>query len=265
VLALVYAPFAGMVWARAGEMAETYFGPMLLFSLVIAVLAGLTVVALVRFTQTGNRPTILLAAVLAAGSAAVGQHYFRYLYQDEVPPVAADAGRVGQADRLSRPSTSTLSFSDFLVREARRGQPLPGGYVARGRWAWQIWLAEGLLMVAIAAVVTLPAMRVPYCDRCRTWYQTTRSGKLDVPRAQRLAALFDVALPEHLRSVRYRLLACEADCGPSRLDFSWEADGVDLVRIWLDAEKRKQVDAILEGLADQRYVVIDREKSHDSR
>jgi hypothetical protein len=31
-----------------------------------------------------------------------------------------------------------------------------------------------------------------------------------------------------------------------------------LVRVWLDAEQRKQLDAILEGLADQRYVVINR-------
>jgi hypothetical protein len=45
-------------------------------------------------------------------------------------------------------------------------------------------------------------------------------------------------------------------CGPARLDFSWEADGVELVRVWLAADQRKQVDAILEGLADQHYVVI---------
>ncbi len=256
VLALVFGPFAGLIWARAGQMAESYFGPMIFFSVVVGVLAGLTVVALVRFTQTGNRATILLAAVLAGGFAAVGQHYFRYLYQDEVRPVAAVAARPGPSAAPARPVTPSLCFSDYLVRQARLGRLLWGRHVARGAAAWLAWLVEGLLMVAAAVAVTLPAMRVPYCDRCRTWYQTSRSGKLDLPRAQRLAALFDVALPEHPRSSRYRLLACESDCGPTRLDFSWEADGVELVRVWLDAEQRKQVDAVLEGLADQRYVVI---------
>jgi hypothetical protein len=259
VLALVFGPFAGLIWARAGEMAESYFGPAILFSVVVGVLAGLTVVALVRFTQTGNRATILLAAVLAGGSAAVGQHYFRYLYQDEIRPVAAVGGGAGQSDRAIRPAAPVLGFSEYLGREARLGRPLWGKYVARGWAAWLVWLAEALMMVAAAVVVTLPAMRVPYCDRCRTWYQTTRSGKLDLPRAQRLAALFDVALPERPRWARYRLLACDSDCGPTRLDFSWEAGGVELVRVWLDADRRKQVDAILEGLADQRYVVIDQD------
>jgi hypothetical protein len=257
VLALVLGPFAGLIWARAGEMAESYFGPLIFLSVVVGVLTGLTVVAMVRFTQTGNRATILLAAVLAGGFAAAGQHYFRYLYPDEVRLVAAVAGGPGRSGAPPRPLTPSLCFSDYLVREARLGQVLWGKHVARGAAAWLVWLVEGLLMVAAAVVVTLPAMRVPYCDRCRTWYQTSRSGKLDLPRAQRLAALFDVALPENPRSCRYRLLACDSDCGPTRLDFSWEADGVELVRVWLDAAQRKQVDAVLEGLADQRYVVID--------
>ena len=256
VLALVFGPFAGLIWARAGQMAESYFGPMIFFSVVVGVLAGLTVVALVRFTQTGNRATILLAAVLAGGFAAVGQHYFRYLYQDEVRPVAAVAARPGH--RRPRPARSRRRFASPTISSARLGWAgcCGAGTSPAAPLAWLAWLVEGLLMVAAAVAVTLPAMRVPYCDRCRTWYQTSRSGKLDLPRAQRLAALFDVALPEHPRSSRYRLLACESDCGPTRLDFSWEADGVELVRVWLDAEQRKQVDAVLEGLADQRYVVI---------
>ena len=188
VLALVFGPFAGLIWARAGQMAESYFGPMIFFSVVVGVLAGLTVVALVRFTQTGNRATILLAAVLAGGFAAVGQHYFRYLYQDEVRPVAAVAARPGPSAAPARPVTPSLCFSDYLVRQARLGRLLWGRHVARGAAAWLAWLVEGLLMVAAAVAVTLPAMRVPYCDRCRTWYQTSRSGKLDLPRAQRLAA-----------------------------------------------------------------------------
>jgi len=197
-----------------------------------------------------------LAAVLAGGFAAVGEHYFRYLYQDEIRPVPAVVGPPGQSSRAVRSVAPALNFSDFLSRQARFGRPMWGTYVAQGSAVWFVWLVEALLMVAAAVVVTLPAMRVPYCDHCRTWYQTTRSGKLDVPRAQRLAALFDVALPEHPRSARYRVLSCDSDCGPARLDFSWEADGVELVRVWLAADQRKQVDAILEGLADQRYVVI---------
>ena len=123
VLALVYGPFAGLLWARAGEMAESYFGQMIFLSVVVAVLAGLTVVALVRFTQTGNRATILLAAVLAGSFAAVGQHYFRYLYQDELRPVRAIAGHGGRPASPGQPG-------DLLLRLPRpRG---PAGPAAVG-------------------------------------------------------------------------------------------------------------------------------------
>jgi len=76
---LVVSPVVGLVWAWAAETAQFYVAPFLLFPIVVGVLAGLTIVGLARFAQVGHRPTVVLAAVLAAAVAACGQHYLHYL------------------------------------------------------------------------------------------------------------------------------------------------------------------------------------------
>ena len=84
-----------------------------------------------------------------------------------------------------------------------------------------------------AVAVTIPAMCVPYCNRCGTWYRTIRGGKIDVPTALRLAELLGVEEIGHPRSPRFRLSACQGGCGPTRCELSWEEpDGaVDLVHV----------------------------------
>ena len=104
-----------------------------------------------------------------------------------------------------------------------------------------------MLTLAAAVAVTIPAFRVPYCNRCRTWYRTVRNGKIDVPTARRLAETCGVDEIAGLRSPRYRLSCCHAGCGPTYCELSWEEPNgaVDLVRVWLDAEQRNQIAAIL--------------------
>ena len=69
LLAILVAPLFGLVWAWVAEVAQFYVAPIILFPIVLGVLAGLSVVGLVRFAQIGHRPTIVLAAVLAAAVA----------------------------------------------------------------------------------------------------------------------------------------------------------------------------------------------------
>ena len=196
-LAVLAAPVVGLVWARIGQVVQSYFAPAVLFPVLVGVFTGLTVVGLVRLARIGHRPTILLAAALAAAVAAAGQHGFSCL-------------------------------------------------------AWLSWAIDALLLVAAAAAVTIPAVRVPYCNQCRSWYRTVRNGKIDLPTAGRLAGLLEVEPPERPRSARYRLSACQGGCGPSRCELSWEhGGGVDLVRTWLDVQKRNEVAAILDGLANE--------------
>ena len=102
----------GLVWARIGQVVQSYFAPAVLFPILVGVFTGLTVVGLVRLVRIGHRPTVLLAAVLAAAVAAAGQHYFSYLayrshYEERVRtlfPAGAkprSAGRAG--DGSDRP------------------------------------------------------------------------------------------------------------------------------------------------------------------
>ena len=122
--------------------------------------------------------------------------------------------------------------------------------MAQGWLAWLSWAIDALLEIVGAVAVTIPAMRVPYCNRCGTWYRTIRGGKIDVPTALRLAELLGVDEIGRFRSPRHRLSACQGGCGPTRCELSWEEpDGtVDLVQVWLDAAGRNQVAAILDGL-----------------
>ena len=152
------------------------------------------------------------------------------------------------------PASWPPAFGEYLRAQADRGRPLFGPYVAKGWAAWLTWAVDAMLTLAAAVAVTIPAFRVPYCNRCRSWYRTVRNGKIDVPTARRLAETCGVDEIAGLHSPRYRLSCCQGGCGPTRCELSWEEpDGaVDLVRVWLDAEQRNQVAAILDELADER-------------
>jgi hypothetical protein len=258
-LCLLATPVVGLVWARIGQVVESYRAPAVVFPVLVGVFTGLTVVGLVRLMRIGHRPTILAAAVLAAAVAAAGQHYLRYLtyrsnYQQHLssglPPGARPLAGSG-VERNMPGDLSPPGFGGYLQAQADRvGRQLPFGYLAKGWAVWLSWAIDALLVVAGAVMVTIPAVRVPYCSQCRSWYRTVRNGKIDLATAVRLAGLLDVEPPERPRSARYRLSACQGGCGPSRCELSWEhGAGVDLVRTWLDVQKRNEVAAVLDGLA----------------
>jgi hypothetical protein len=250
VLAIAIAPLFGLVWAWMAEVAQAYFAPLILFPVLLGAFVGVSVVGLVRFAQVGHRPTIVLAAVLAALVAGLGQHGVSYLsayyWKSQSVPSSNVAGLdVSMLMREMRPS-----FGQFMQAQARQGRPLMGDVVAQGGAAWLSWAIDAMLVVLGAVAVTLPAMRVPYCNRCGTWYRTVRAGKIDVPTARRLAELTGVEEVGDLHSPRYRLSACQNGCSPTRCELSWEGvDGaVDLAQVWLDAASRNQATAILDGL-----------------
>ena len=252
ILAIVAVPLVGLLLAWTGHVAQGYFAPVILFSVLLGIFSGVATVWLVRLTEIGNRPTIVATAVLTAAVAAVGQHYFDYLamYQWSRPPIDSSVSSGQDLSALVREMAP--SFGQYVRAQARRGRPLWSGYVAQGGYAWLSWAIDALLVVAAATAVTIPATRVPYCNRCRSWYRTIRSGRIDVPTARRLAALAGVEELNHPRSARYRLSSCQGGCGPTRLELTWEEPNgaVDLVRQWLDPAARSHVAAILDGLAD---------------
>lgn len=105
-----------------------------------------------------------------------------------------------------------------------------------------------LLAALLAAAVALPALSVPYCNRCGRWFRTAGNGKIGEATLRLLAKLLVVECPEHLRSPRYRLSACRCDDGLTRLELSWERTrgSVELATVWLDADKKRNVLKIIE-------------------
>jgi hypothetical protein len=264
-LALAVGPLVGLIWAWAADAAQFYVSPFLLFPLLVGVFTGLTIVGLARFAQVGHRPTIWLAAVLAAGTAACGQHYLHYwnLYSRPLPERASAPGQDEAARALIEALASenaagkdaarlqlTPTFGRYMQAQAQRGRPLPGRFTATGWLAWLTWAIDLILTMAAAVAVTVPAVRIPYCNRCRTWYRTVRNGRIDAEAARRLAQICHADEPTEFHSPRYRLSCCQGGCGATRCELSWEEpDGsVDLVRTWLDAQQRDQAVAVLNEL-----------------
>ncbi len=256
---ILAAPVTGLALAWVATVVRGYFAPLILFPVLMGILCGMAVVGLARVAQIGNRTTIVLATVLTAALTGGAEHYFTYLsaYSGQHPAVSASPAAAQDLSALVREAAP--SFGRYMEAQAARGRPLLFDYVAQGWLAWLSWAVDALLVVAAALAVVMPALRVPYCDRCRTWYRTIRSGRIDPLTAQRLAALVGVEEIGRPRSHRYRLSNCLGGCAPTRLELSWEeADGaVDLVRLWLDPATRNQVAAILDGLTEENQEPVD--------
>jgi hypothetical protein len=253
LLALLAAPIFGVIWARAAATAQGYFAPLVLFPLLLGALAGLTIVGFVRMAQIGHRPTILLAAALTAAVAGAGEHYFSYLsylsVYSQPRPAPGTSSMAGQ-DLSALVQKMAPGFGEYLQAQARHGRPLWAGHAAQGWAVWLSWAIDAGLVVAAAVAVTVPALRVPYCNRCGSWYRTVRSGRIDVLTARQLAEIAGVQEINHPRSARYRLSNCQGGCGPTRLELSWEERRgvVDVARLWLEPAMRNQITAVLDGV-----------------
>jgi len=135
----------------------------------------------------------------------------------------------------------------------------PGVFAFVDWSAWPTWMVDGTAMLIAAIAAAAPALRVPYCNRCGSWYRTTRNGKIDVPTARRLAQICDIDEIGEFRSPRYRLSGCQGGCGPARCELSWSESnvGVYLARVWLDDRQHAEVEALLNGLAEDNKLEND--------
>lgn len=254
-VALLLAPLLGAIAAWGAHVAERYFAPLVIFPLAVGLVLGAMLVGLLRTVQLAHRPTIGTGVVLAALVAVAGQHYLAYraartaaLRDAEKYQEALSAFPDQVQGRLPHVPRTPL---EYMQREASRGRPILGQYRARGWLAWLSWGVDGLLVLAAAVLVVLPAAGQPYCNRCLSWYCTTRSGRLDGLSARRLAVAAGVERPpqaEETRTARYRLLSCRSGCGPTGFELVWEdrQHNASLVRGWLDAETRDRVVGTLE-------------------
>jgi hypothetical protein len=234
------------VVAWAATLVERFTAPVLLFSLLVGAVLGATLVGMIRLFQIGNRPTVLWGTVVAALIAVVGQHYFSYRTAYRA---AVEDGRTHQLAQLAfrgqglqEMPVPPKGFFRFLCWRAARGFGLLG-YQAQGWVVWLLWAADGALVLVASLGVVRLAVNRPYCDLCRSWFRTTRSGPAGAGTARRLAELVQAELPEPLASAQYRLFACRGGCGPAGLELHWVGPKGDAssVKVWLDLARRNQI------------------------
>jgi len=273
-------------------VAERYYAPLVAFPILVGVFLGGALVAMMRAGEVGHRPTILAGTLLGAAISIAGQHWLGFwqfrqglepspekaaaarLFEkaqeeaekeapeeeadqagEESPDTAPQESRQEQSPgaALPRPAVPPSTFGRYL-RWRAEGVGIPiGGTTLRGGLVWLIWAVDGLLVALAAGLLVAVTARLPYCDRCRTWYHTMRSGKIDELTTQELARLADVSLAGPIHSARYRLVACREGCGPTGLALSWEQPdgGFSSGYVWLDASGQSEVLSALEQKKDE--------------
>ncbi len=245
----------GALLAWLAAIVERHRAPVLLFSLLVGVALGVTLAAMMRLCQVGHRPTILLGTLLGASVAVAGQHYlsFRAAYREARQDARAyELAKLALGNQvLGQMPVPPSSFIEFMRWRAARGFPFCQ-YHVRGPAVWLIWSVDWLLVLAAAAVMVVPALGRPYCDRCRSWYATTRRGRLDPAAARQVAALAGAELPDGSIATHYRLVACHSGCGPTGLLLRWERPSGDRLTAesWLDADRRNRVVEALDRATD---------------
>jgi hypothetical protein len=233
---------------------QSYWAPLVLFPILVGVGLGAMLVGLTRVIQFGHRPTLFGGAVLAAAVAIAGQHYLSF-WEARNREKRQDAELIEKAREAcpelfqGRQVQPPDNFLGYMREQAALGRRLAAGWQAAGVWAWASWAVDGLLLLAATIAVMLPAVRQPYCNSCRSWYHTLRSGRIPPETAARLAEVSGATLGQQARSARYRLSCCAGGCSPTRLELSWEEPGGQtfLATTWLDGEGRARAGRTLDS------------------
>lgn len=158
----------GAAVAWLATVAEAFRAPVLLFSVLVGLVLGATLVGSMRLCQVGNRPTILLGTLLAVSATVLGQHYIGYrTASDQARQDAVTYQRAKQVlgeKFQGRIPVPPQGFGEYLRWRAARGFDVLGRR-ARGLAVWLIWGLDGLLVLAATVLLVAPALRQPYCNR----------------------------------------------------------------------------------------------------
>ncbi len=258
-----FRPVQGLAWlmaclllgaaAAASALAvQRIFAPVGLFPLLAGVVLGGLLVVLMRAGHIGHRPTLVAGGVLAVAVTVVGQHFLSYRQAVR----AATAGQAPWVAVLFPEHAPPQSFAEFLREEARHGRPV-GRLTASGPWAWFTWGLDAVLLAVPAIVLVVVSARLPYCDRCGTWFRTIRAARLEPGQAAELAAVLGLACPPGPHRLRVRMIDCTGGCGPAGLACAWSDLAPDSPQagtpgyVWLDRPARARVQAILDRPAEE--------------
>jgi len=248
---LMAAPLLGTAVARAAVWIEHFRAPLVIFPLLAGCGLGLLLVLLMRLAQIGHRPTLLIGAVLAVIAAVAGQHGFSYLDYRAARAefIAQKHEGLSLEDLPEMMSVAPPSFADYMRAQAAVGRPITEKFVLRGAAAWASWAVDGLLVLATTVAIVSIAGRAPYCNVCRSWYRTVRTGALGGDAAVKLAEAASLRIAEPLGAAHYRLSHCASGCGPARLQLARDGAQGDARRCeaWLVAVERERVVKVLDN------------------
>jgi len=235
----------GTLIGWAAVVARGYAAPLVLFPLAAGTVLGGTLVLAIRILDVGHRPTVWFGAILAGLVTVAAEHYF--IFRTAQHRLDVDPERTVKLRLVAPERVPPSRFWEYMAWSAARGAPI-GSHVVEGGWAWFMWSVDGLFVLVPVVVLAGATVRLPYCNRCRQWYHTVRSGRLDRHAATKLHTLALTRLEGEMARNRYRILACQGACGPTGLVLSGELpEGRPFTQtIWLDASGRQQITEILD-------------------
>lgn len=235
----------GTLMAWAALIARAYFAPWLFFPLMVGLVLGGLLVLGMRAAEVGHHPTLCFGAVLAAALTIAGEHYFTFVRARQL--ALRDPHKLAKLQLVAPERVPPATFAEFLRWSAGRGVSVSGQPLRAG-WAWLYWALDGLLVLLPTVLLVAVTGRLPYCSRCRRWYRTIRSGRIESQTAARVATLLGIDWQREVGKAGCRLLACPAGCGPLGVVLCWsDRAGHDSSGIrWLDPARHRQLLAILD-------------------
>ncbi len=236
-----------------------YVRPVVVFPLLVGSILGQMLVGGIRLLDLAHRPTVgvglLLASLLCAGSEHWG--YYRQAQRDyerrvadwqaKIQGLAALSSQFAQAIQQHLPPPPG-SFTEYLQVQLDRGRRI-GPWLLKGHWVWLSWLADAGFVLLAAAGLLWPTLGWPYCSVCESWYRSVRQGRLPptdfAPWAELLALPVARPQPAPPFRVQFRLLQCQGQCTPGRLELVWEdAAGLHTWQTQLDDAQREKLEAL---------------------
>ncbi|HYW81137.1 MAG TPA: hypothetical protein VE890_16260 [Thermoguttaceae bacterium] len=253
----------GMAAAWVAHVVQTHFAPFAVFPLLVGAGLGATTAGLMRLTQVGHRPSLLLGILLGASVAVAGQHGLDYRrardrarWEVELVRRAKQQFPDGAIGSAPRPPEDIV---DYLRHQAAVGRSI-GSYSATGWQAWSSWAIDGLLLLGAATAIVARAVRQPYCNRCRSWYRPVRTDRIDSETAREMIQVAGLTACERPAEALCRLCSCDGGCGPTGFQMKFkESDKWQLTaRVWLDAKRRDRMTQLLDSAMRQEVSAQDR-------
>lgn len=250
---------AGAVGSWLGVFVQRYFAPLFVFPALLGVAFGLVSVGLLRLTRFAHRPTAIAGTALATLVLCLGQHYWGYReareqaleFQSQVRTAARKhilekkAQNSKSADIFEPLAEQDLvhvpdSVIDYLRAEAAHARAMH----ARGRGgakSWLSWYFDAALTLVACMVCVWAGLRTTYCNRCRNWFRTTRTGWLEPAIAVKFIHEHRPRAATGQGRARFTLSECASGCNACSLTIDWPAEPSLQLTLWPDVAARMRL------------------------